>query len=108
MEEEEDEELLLESDDSDFTAEKRSCMNFPIACRRSWVEVVDPVDELELSEVEFWGPPCGGPLGGVGMDIPIWLNACMMSCNSLSFPPRDDSAAETWLPEAASPLPADC
>jgi hypothetical protein len=50
--EEEEDELPFEPD-SDSTAENRSCMNFPNACRALWVESVEPVDDLELSEAEF-------------------------------------------------------
>jgi hypothetical protein len=96
----EEDELLLESD-SDSNAEKRSCMNCPIACRGSWVEVVESVDEAELveevepSEVEFALEFGGGPFGGGGIEIPIWLNACMMLCINVSFPPCPDPEPET-------------
>ncbi len=55
-----DVELPLEEPASDSTAEKRSCINFLIACRGSWVEsaepagfvgVADPVEEAEESRL---------------------------------------------------------
>lgn len=94
MEEDEDE-LSLESD-SDLTASNRSCINLPSACPGSWVELVELVDEVEeveepeLSEVELPLPSGGGPLGGGGIEIPIWLSAPMMLCISVSFPPDVD------------------
>ena len=106
----EDDELLLESD-SDFIAENRSCMNFPSACWGSSVESVELVDEVELvAEVELVeeveAPEAelalelgGGPFGGGGIEIPIWLNASMMLCIKLSFPPCDDPEPETWVSE---------
>jgi hypothetical protein len=81
----EEAEVLPESA-SDSMAEKRSCINFLNACRAWWVESVEFSDEEELPEValEFvdW-PSCGE-----GIEIPIWLNACMMLCIRLSFPPE--------------------
>ena len=47
-----DVELPLELD-SDSTAEERSCISFLTACRASRVESVEPVDEVELSELDF-------------------------------------------------------
>jgi hypothetical protein len=102
-----EDELPLESD-SEFSAENRSCINFATACWGSWVELVEsvdevvPVEEVELSEVEFaleFG-------GGEGIEIPIWLNASMMLCINVSFPPESesDSLPETWVSEVVAPL----
>jgi hypothetical protein len=85
----EEDELLLEPD-SDSTAEIRSCMNFLNACRALWVESVALVDEAEVPEVEFALQFGGWPFDGEGNEIPIWLNACMMLCISLSLPPEFD------------------
>ena len=100
------EELLLELD-SDFIAANRSCMNFPSAIRESWVESVEPVDvelvddvlsveEVEPPEVEEELELGGGPLGGDGMEIPIWLNASMMLCIKLSLLSCCELTPETW------------
>ncbi len=76
-------------------------MNFPIAFRGSSVEAVELVDEVEVveavepSEVVLALMFGGGPLGGDGMEIPIWLNACMMLCIKLLFPPSCDPVPET-------------
>ena len=74
----EEDESLLEPEDSEFMAENRSCINFPKACRGSVVEPVESVDdeaelvdEVEPSEEEFAPESGGGPLGGAGMEIPI-------------------------------------
>jgi len=70
-------------------AANRSCINFPNACRALWaVEPVELVDEVELSEVEF-APEFGGwRFDGEGIDIPIWLSACMMLHINVSLPPE--------------------
>jgi len=44
------------------------------------VDEEEPVEEVEPSVVEFELEFGGGPLGGGGMEIPIWLNASMMLC----------------------------
>ena len=94
MEEDEDE-LPLEAD-SDFTAANRSCINLPSACAGFSVELVELVDEveaveeLELSEVGFRLNPGGGPLGGGGIEIPIWLSDDMTLCINVSSPPDVD------------------
>ena len=94
MEEDEDE-LSLEAD-SDFTAANRSCINLPSACAGFSVELVELVDEveaveeLELSEVELPLAPGGGPLGGGGIEIPIWLSDDMTLCINVSSPPDVD------------------
>ena len=85
----EEDELSLESD-CDFTAANRSCISFASACPGSWVESVELVDEVELSEVELLLPSGGGPLGGEGIEIPIWLSAPMMLCINVSSPPEFD------------------
>jgi hypothetical protein len=93
--EEDEDELSLESD-SDFTASNRSCINLPSACPGFSVELVELVDEvaeaeeLELSEVELPLPSGGGPLGGGGIEIPIWLSDDMMLCINVSSPPDVD------------------
>lgn len=103
MDDDEDE-LSLEAD-SDFTASNRSCINLPSACPGFSVELVEPVDEveeveeLELSEVELSLPSGGGPLGGGGIEIPIWLSEAMMLCINLSSPPDVDLLPETWVLE---------
>jgi hypothetical protein len=84
-----EDELSLESD-SDFTAANKSCISFASACPASWVELVELVDEVEPSEVELPLPSGGGPLGGGGIESPIWLSAPMMLCISVSSPPDDD------------------
>jgi hypothetical protein len=106
VEEVEEDALLLESD-SGFMAANRSCINFPSACRGSSVELVELVDEVELSEVEFPLEFGGGPLGGGGIESPIWLNACMMLCINVSFAPEFDRLPETRVSELA-PLLFDC
>jgi len=89
VEEAEEDELPFEPD-SDSMAENRSCINFLNACRAFRVESVELVDEVELSEVEFTPQFGGWPFGGEGMEIPIWLNACIMLCINVSFPPEFD------------------
>lgn len=93
--------------DSDSTASNRSCINFPNACRALWVESVEAVDEVELSGVEFPLQFAGWPFDAEGIEIPIWLNACMMLCISVLFPPAFDRLPDTWAPELV-PLPFDC
>jgi hypothetical protein len=94
-EDEAEDELSLESD-PDFTAWNRSCINLPSACPGFSVELVELVDEveeveeLELSEVELPHPSGGGPLGGGGIEIPIWLSDDMMLCINVSSPPDVD------------------
>jgi hypothetical protein len=93
--EEDEDELSLESD-CDFTASNRSCINLPSACPGSWVELVELIDEVEeaeelgLPEVELPLPSGGGPLGGGGIEIPIWLSAPMMLCINVLSPPDVD------------------
>jgi hypothetical protein len=86
---EDDDELPFEPD-SDSTAENRSCINFLNACRGLWVESVEIVDAAELSEVEFALQFGGWPFVGEGIEIPTWLNACMMLCINESLPPEFD------------------
>ena len=105
-----EDELLLESEDSDSIAENRSCMNFPMAMRGSSVELVESVDEVEPVAV---AEPLvvvtvlesgGGPPGGVGMEIPIWLRDSIILCIRLSLPPCWDPVPETWVSEVPLPL----
>ena len=87
-----EDELSLESD-SDFTAANRSCISFASACPTSWVELVELVElveEVELSEVELPLPSGGEPLGGVGIESPIWPSAFMMLCINASSTPDCD------------------
>jgi hypothetical protein len=70
-------------------------MNFPIASRGSSVESVELVDEVALVEVVLALVSGGGPLGGGGMEIPIWLNASMMLCIKVSLFPCCDPVPET-------------
>ncbi len=82
--------------DSDFTASNRSCISLPRACPGFSVELVElveevaVVEEVELSEVELPPAPGGGPLGGGGIEIPIWLSDDMMLCINVSSPPDVD------------------
>ena len=71
------------------------------------MEPVASVEEVEPLAVEFVFELGGWPLGGAGMDIPIWLSASMMLCINLSLPPCCDAAPETWVSEVAPPL-LDC
>jgi hypothetical protein len=101
---EEDEVVLSLEPDSDFTAANRSCINLPRACPGfsvELVELVDDVDEVEteLSEVELPLAPGGGPLGGGGIDIPIWLSDDMTLCINVSSPPDVDWLLEIWVLE---------
>ena len=54
------------------------------------MELVELVDKVELPEVELPLPSGGEPLGGGGIESPIWLSAPMMLCISVSSPPDDD------------------
>jgi hypothetical protein len=56
------------------------------------VELVDEVElvEVELSEVELPLPSGDWPLGGGGIESPIWLNAAITLCISVSSPPEFD------------------
>lgn len=71
-------------------------MSLPSACPGSWaelvelLELVESVEEAELFEVELPLPSGGGPLGGAGMESPIWLNACVTLCIRVSFPSELD------------------
>ena len=94
----EEDETPLEPD-PESTAENRSCINFLNAWRAFCTEPIELADEEDLSEVVF---QLGGwPPGSEGIEIPIWLNACMMLCISLSFP-----LEYGWLPDAWAPGPA--
>lgn len=98
VEEEEDEEESLEPD-SDCTAENKSCINWPSACPTSCVELVDEVDEVDEvepvdEEVELELASVGGPLGGEGIEYPIWLNACITLCINEDPSPESDPLLE--------------
>jgi hypothetical protein len=85
-----DEEELSLAADSDLRASNRSCMSFPSACPGSSVELAELAEDVEPSEVELPLPSGGWPLGGAGIESPIWLNACMTLCIRLSSPPEFD------------------
>lgn len=104
--------VLVCEPDSDSMAEKRSCMNFPSACRLWPGEPAAAVDEVELLEAAWAvdetlsAPVAADPFAWVGKDSPTWLNACMMLWSRESLPPEVDWALDVWLP--AVPLPPDC
>jgi hypothetical protein len=62
------------------------------------VDEVEPVEEVELSEVEFALEFDGGE----GIEIPIWLNASMMLSSNVSFSSESDSLPETWVSEVVA------
>ena len=101
-----EDELSLEPD-SDSTAWNRSCTNFLNACRVCLVESVVLLEETELVEVGFSLQFAGGLFDEKGIEIPIWLNACMMLCINELFPSDFDCPTETWVPELVSLL-LDC
>ena len=45
-------------------------------------------DEVGPVEVGFSPAFGGSPFDEEGIEIPIWLNACMMLCINLLFPPE--------------------
>ncbi|MDR3557825.1 MAG: hypothetical protein P4L55_23960 [Syntrophobacteraceae bacterium] len=122
-EDDEDDDVSLESD-SDFMVANKSCISLPSACAGFWEEPVDelesaesvesvdevesvddvePVDEAAEVELEFEPASGGGPLGGGGMDNPIWFSVCITPCISESFPELDPPSA-CWTPEFEFPL----